>query len=131
MDTALVSKLPIPESFEADYLEYNRFLPLELSGDRVRVAVVGEVAHEVLEDLELSYGVPLELIPVSEDELLEGIRRTFASSETVLELVKNLDEAFNPSVEGTDEGLPDARDLANQPPVIRFVNLLIREAHDA
>ncbi|HXI64067.1 MAG TPA: GspE/PulE family protein [Gemmatimonadales bacterium] len=127
----LLPKLPIPESFEAEYLEYNRILPLEIVGDRLRVAVAGEAASEVLEDLELSYGVPVELVPVSQEELSESIRRTFAASESVLELVKDLDAAFALTTDGTEDGLADARDLANQPPVIRFVNLLIREAHDA
>src|SRR5438034_1343658 len=127
----LVPKLPVPEAFEAEYLEYNRILPLEVTGDRLRVAVAGETAPEVLEDLELSYGVPLELVAVSQDDLLDSIRRTFAASESVLELVRGLDAEFGPVVDGADAQLAAARDLANQPPVIRFVNLLIREAHDA
>ena len=127
----LVPKLPITEGFEAEYLEYNRILPLEVIGDRLRVAVAGQAAEEVLEDLELSYGVPVEVVPVSQDELLESIRRTFAASESVLDLVKDLDAALSVTPDGADDGLADARDLANQPPVIRFVNLLIREAHEA
>jgi len=127
----LVPKLPVPEAFDAEYLEYNRILPLEVKGERLRVAVAGEAAREVLEELELSFGVPVEVVPVSEGELLEGIRRTFAASESVVELVRDLDAEFTSVPDGADDPLADARDLANQPPVIRFVNLLIREAHDA
>lgn len=131
MTAPLTPKLPVTESFEAEYLEYNHVLPLEVADDRLRVAVAGEPAREVLEDLELSFGVPLELVPVSDEELLDAIRRTFAASESVVELVKDLDAEFGPTVESAPDGLTDARDLANQPPVVRFVNLLIREAHDA
>src|SRR6266566_1512219 len=127
----LQSKLPIAETFEADYLEQWKILPLEIAGDRLRVGVVGEAAAEVLEDLELSYGVPLELVPVSQEELLESIRRTFAASESVVELIKDLGADLGPAADAGDDQLADARDLANQPPVIRFVNLLIREAHEA
>jgi general secretion pathway protein E len=127
----LAPKLPIPEAFEAEYLAYNRILPLEVAGGRLHVAVTGEAAPEVLEDLELSYGVPVELVPVSEDELLEGIRRTFAAAASVVELVRDLDAEVTAEADATEDGLADARDLANQPPVIRFVNLLIREAYDA
>ncbi len=127
----LQSKLPIAETFEADYLEQWKILPLEIAGDRLRVGVAGEAAAEVLEDLELSYGVPLELIPVAQEELLESIRRTFAASESVVELIKDLDAELEPAAETGGDQFADARDLANQPPVIRFVNLLIREAHDA
>jgi general secretion pathway protein E len=131
MTVPLVPKLPVPEAFEAEYLEYNRILPLEVTGDRLRVAVVGEAAREVLEDLEVSYGVPLELVPVSQEELVDSIRRTFAASESVVELIRDLDAELGPTADSGDDQLADARDLANQPPVIRFVNLLIREAHDA
>lgn len=131
MTPPLVPTLPVAETFEAAYLEYNHILPLEVRGERLHVAVAGEPAHEVLEDLEMSFGVALELVPVTADALLEGIRRTFAASESVLELVKDLDADFGPTADTADDGLADARDLANQPPVIRFVNLLIREAHDA
>src|SRR6266566_1269224 len=127
----LQSKLPIAETFEADYLEQWKILPLEMAGDRLRVAVAGEAAAEVLEDLELSYGAPLELVAVSQEELLESIRRTFAASESVVELIKDLDAEVGPGSDSGNDQLADARDLANQPPVIRFVNLLIREAHDA
>jgi len=131
MSPLLTPKLPVAEAFEAEYLEYNRILPLELTGDRLRVAVSRDPAPEVVEDLELSYGVPVELFPVPDDELDEAIRRTFAASESVVELVKDLDAAASSPGEPGDDALADARHLANQPPVIRFVNLLIREAYDA
>src|SRR5712692_3152293 len=129
-DGVLISKLPLPESFEAGYLEYNGILPLEISGDRLRVAVAGEPAIEVLDDLELSFGAQLDLVPVTRDVLQDGIRRAYAAAESVVELVRDLDGVVGAAGE-PDAPLADARDLANQPPVIRFVNLLIREAHDA
>jgi len=51
-------------------------------------------AVEVLDDLELSYGVPLELVPVAPEELAEGIRRSFSAGETVIELVRDLEGAM-------------------------------------
>jgi len=125
------SKLPLTDSFEAGYLEFNGVLPLEIAGDRLRVAVAGEPAIEVLDDLELSFGLPLDLVQVSAEELSEGIRRTFGAAENVVELVRDLSETVGPAGESLDAPLADARDLANQPPVIRFVNLLIREAYQA
>jgi type II secretory ATPase GspE/PulE/Tfp pilus assembly ATPase PilB-like protein len=127
----LHSKLPLTDSFEAGYLEFNGVLPLEVAGDRLRVAVVGEPAIEVLDDLELSFGLALDLVPVSAEELSEAIRRTFGAAENVVELVRDLSETVSAAGEGPDAPLADARDLANQPPVIRFVNLLIREAYEA
>jgi len=131
VSSALVSRLPLPESFETGYLEYNGILPLEVADGRIRVAAAGEPAVEVLDDLERTYDAPVELVPVTRDELLDGIRRAFAAAESVVELVKDLGATLGEGGGGADETLADARDLANQPPVIRFVNLLIREAHEA
>jgi len=131
MGTPLVPKLPVTDAFEAGYLDYNGVLPLEIVDQRLRVAVVGEPAVEVLDDLERSFDAPLELVLVTKEELQQAIRRTYAAAESVVELVRDLDGVVGPGGESADTGLVDARDLANQPPVIRFVNLLIREAHDA
>ena len=131
MTPALISKLPLAESFESAYLEYYGILPLDIEGDRLRVATDRQPAAEVLEDLEQSFGTSVELVLVSPEELLESIRRTFAAAESVVELIKDLDAELGPAADSGDDQLADARDLANQPPVIRFVNLLIREAHDA
>jgi general secretion pathway protein E len=130
-DAVPVSRLPIVESFAAEYLEYYRMLPLEVAADRLRVAVSGEPNTEALDDLRLSYSLPLELVPVGEEELRDAIRQTFAASESVLELVRDLTAGSAAAAETDDEQLADVRDLANQPPVIRFVNLLVREAHDS
>jgi len=131
MDTALRPRLPITESFESAYLEYWGILPLELADGRLRVAAAGEPAVEVLDDLVASYGAPVELVPVSRDELVESVRRMFSAAESVVELVKDLETEMGPTGANDDGGTADARDLANQPPVIRLVNLLIRDAHDA
>ena len=130
-DPALQPKLPVTEAFAAEYLAYYRILPLELTADHLRVAVAGDPQDEALDDLRDSYGLPLELVPVGEVELQDAIRQTFAASESVLELVRDLSAGADPLAEIGDEQLADVRDLANQPPVIRFVNLLIREAHES
>jgi general secretion pathway protein E len=122
----------VTEAFEAEYLEFNGILPLEITDGRLRVAVAGEPALEVLDDLELSYGAPLEPVPVPREELAEAIRRAYAAADSIVELVRDLDGTLGDAdVNGSSAPMADARDLVNQPPVIRFVNLLIREAHAA
>jgi general secretion pathway protein E len=128
---APATKLPITETFAAEYLDYYRILPLEVVDNRLRVAVAGEPHEDALADLQHFYGVPLELVPVAESELHDAIRQTFAASENMVELVRDLNADLQALPDSDDGQLADVRDLANQPPVIRFVNLLIREAHDA
>ncbi|MGH7525160.1 MAG: GspE/PulE family protein, partial [Gemmatimonadales bacterium] len=127
----LIPKLPITDAFAAEYLEYYRILPLELTPEHLRVAVAGEPHLEALNDLRDSYGLPVEIVPVGQDELRDAIRQTFAAAESVVELVRDLSEEMGPPAEPAEDAPADVRGLANQPPVIRFVNLLIREAHQA
>ncbi|HET7025887.1 MAG TPA: GspE/PulE family protein [Gemmatimonadales bacterium] len=131
MPAILESKLPLADTFSAEYLEYYRILPLELAEGKLRVAVSGTPNAEALEDLERSFHAPVELIEVPAPELQAAIRQLFSAAESVVELVRDLGEGVAEIADAGDDGLADARDLANQPPVIRFVNLLIREAHDA
>jgi general secretion pathway protein E len=132
MATLLASKLPIAEAFAPEYLEYYRMLPLEVVDGVLRVAVSGEPDPDALEDLRLSYGASVESVEVQHADLLDAIRRTFSSAESVVELVRDLSmELGSAESEGSEGATSDVRDLANQPPVIRFVNLLIREAHDS
>lgn len=130
-EVALESKLPLPERYLAEYLEYNGVLPLDQTETHVRVAVCGEPALEVLDDIEREFGLPLECVAVSPEDLVEGVRRAYAAAESIVELVKDLDAEGRGAAEESDGPLADARDLATQPPVIRFVNLLIKEAHNA
>ncbi len=126
----LMSLLSLPDTFEACYLEYNRIFPLELTGSRLRVAACGDPNSDVLEDLEREFGHPVEIVPVTEEELADGIRRAYAAAESIIEVVNDLRER-EPVLASDDRQLADARDLASQPPVVKYVNLLIKEAHEA
>jgi len=122
--------LALPDSLSVEYLEHNRVLPLELEADRVRVAAAGTPAPHVLEDLELLFGLPVEVVPADEDALRDAIHRATVASESVIELVRDMGEAH--ASPGEDESnWADVRDLARQPPVVRFVSLLIRDAAEA
>ena len=123
------SRLPVAEAFHEEYLQFYRILPLEVVDDRLRVACAGAPNAEALADLELSYGAPVELIEVPEADLREAIRQLFAASASTIEMVRDLEGALGTAGEA-DSPLADVRDLANQPPVIRYVNLLVREAAD-
>jgi general secretion pathway protein E len=130
-DPPVHTTLPVAQTFKPEYLSYYQMLPLGLANGRLQVAVAGEPCPEALDDLRESYGAELDLVPVPEVELLTAIRTAFAEQESVVELVRDLDSQLDETQESSEVGLTDVRHLANEPPVIRFVNLLIREAHGA
>jgi type II secretory ATPase GspE/PulE/Tfp pilus assembly ATPase PilB-like protein len=123
--------LPPHEALSRDYLEANRVLPLALEGGRLRVAACGEPEPHVLDDLFGLYGAEVELVPVEEEALRDAVRRWFAASESVVELVRDLRDEVGPESSEEDVAPADVRELAKQPPVVRFVSLLIREAFEA
>lgn len=98
-ESHLQSRLPVADSFSAEYLEYYCMLPLEIIDGRLRVAITGEPSPEATDDLQDSYGATVDLVPVPADELQAAIRRAFASSESVLELVRDLSEEMGTAVE--------------------------------
>ena len=124
----------LPEELSAEYCDFNRVLPLPpIAADdaRVRVAASGTPQAHVLADLDKLFGKPVELVPTDDAALNDAIRRAFASAESVVELVKDLDDLARANDEDGTASTADVRDLASQPPVIRYVNLLIREAAQA
>jgi general secretion pathway protein E len=126
----LVPSLPIPEELSREYLERHLVLPIAIVDGELQVAAVGDPPNYVYEDLVCLFGVPITLVAVDEDVLHDGLRSMRGRSDTVVELVKDLgDPMLDHVLEASDTS--DIRDLANQAPVVRFVNLLIREASEA
>lgn len=134
MAAPFTSSLPLVEGFDSEYLLYYRIFPLGIEDGRLRVAVAGDPSPEVLEDLAEEYQCELDLVTVDGEELADAVRRTFAAAESMDGFARSLDGEIGIDDDGAWGGNAveaDARDLANQPPVIRFVNLLIREAHES
>ncbi|HEU4700009.1 MAG TPA: GspE/PulE family protein [Gemmatimonadales bacterium] len=121
------TRLSVVEEFAAEYLEYHGVLPLEVHDGRLLVAVSGTPAEEVLEDLSATFDLPLELLPSGQSELLDAIKAAFDASPEPQELA-DLTAGFEAQVRDADPLAADTRDLATQPPVIRFVNRLLRDA---
>ncbi len=74
------------------------------------------------------FGLPVVVVAADEQAIREAIRRARVSTETVVELVNDLAAASSNVGESSGGTAEDVRDQANQAPVVRFVNLLIREA---
>lgn len=128
LDT-LHCSLDITSGFAEDYLSHWQVLPLALEAGKLRVAAAAAPDQEVLADLEHTFGAVADVVLVPAADLQEAIRRLFAASASLDSEVRAL--GAQRAVPDDGLGLTDLRDLANQPPVVRFVNLLFREAHDA
>ena len=127
--TILKSQLPSPRH-SGRSTSATQDAPLEITGDHLRVAVAGVPNADAVADLRDSYGLEVELVPVTEGKWVKpsGRHSPPASRGRTSSGSRRLSRARG---RRREDPLADVRDLANQPPVIRFVNLLIREAHDA
>lgn len=127
------TSLPVTERYDPEYLEYYSVLPLDVVDGRLRVAASGDPTAEVLDDLAIVFGAPVELVEADPSDVIDSVRAIFSAAQSTDALVRSLDVDGPVEAEGNGAGglEADARDLANQPPVVRYVNLLVREAFEA
>jgi general secretion pathway protein E len=116
--------IPLVERVSREFLAHHRICPVDVLPDgALSVAVTEGSLLEGLDDLSVAYDRPVvtRLLPAADLDLL--IARIAPDEDENLELARaDADEDFISS---------DVRDLANQPPVVQYVNLLIREAYEA
>lgn len=117
----LSSGVQLHDALSREFLLHHRVCPKAIDADgSLLVAVAPDPLEDALEDLRILYGRPVVTTSVSPTELEQLVERLCADAESLLAVLSTDD------IEGT----ADVRDLANQPPVIRYVNMLVREAFD-
>lgn len=115
-------EVALAEGLTREFLVHHGVCPLRLAGDVLVVAAAPGALLEALDDLAFAYRRPVEAEAAAADEVERLIERIATRTERSIELAQ---------ASGDDDLATDVRDLANQPPVIRYVNLLVRDAYDA
>ena len=127
MPLSTTARLALAEGLTREFLIHHHLCPKERRDDgTVVVAVAPNALLGALDDLSLAYRAPVEAEGSTVDEVDRMIERLTTRSEHALELVDGA-----PDWDDSDDATADVRDLANQPPVVRYVNLLVRDAYDA
>jgi len=123
---------PLSSELTDTYLEHHGVLPLGIEHGRLLVGTWRDIVDEqVLDDLRLIAGSPVELISLPETETRNAIRRVYASDPvTAEELIAGMGDEIR--IEGDENtALDDLVAMANEAPVVKLVNLLILEALEA
>lgn len=116
--------MELAEGLSREFLLHHRCCPMERTSDGVvLVAVSPGAAIEALDDIGIAYRSAISTQDVTLEELERLVERITTRSDRDIQLERDM--------EGDDETATDVRDLANQPPVVRYVNLLVRDAYDA
>ncbi|UCF18639.1 MAG: type II/IV secretion system protein [Gemmatimonadota bacterium] len=129
VDLSEVTRLS--DELTAEYLEEHRLLPLARENGAVLIAHAGPTDPQALAELSGLFQARVELVAVREEELLEAVRRVYGGQGTT---AAEYIAGFEPDQLSISEEVLVAHDLeglANQPPVIRLVNLLLAEAVEA
>ena len=117
-------QVQLAESVSREFLLHHRVCPSEVADDGVLVVLAAPDAHlDALDELRVAYGCGVRAELTSTDILERSIERLATTRDRSIELSR--------ADSSTDDFAADVRDLANQPPVVRYVNLLVREAYDA
>ena len=106
-----------------DFLLHHRVCPRAIDDGALVVAATRDALLEGADDLAAAYHHPPRIETVERDELERFIERLTTHAERTIELAR--------AELADDELATDVRDLANEAPVVRYVNLLVADAHDA
>lgn len=116
--------LTLPAAVSRAYLLHHGVCPKWIREDGTLVVAAADGALRSCEDdLSIAYRRTIAFETVSRDDLERLVERLTTRADRSIELAR---------AAADDDGLAtDVRDLAKQPPVIRYVNLLVRDAYDA
>lgn len=117
MSLAAIPLVPLPDGVTAEYLHFHRVCPHDVDSDGSLVMFVAPDAllEDALPELSLAFGRPVVTELASWERIVDAIARYRSGDESSDIMV-------------SDDVHADLRDLALQPPVVRFVNTVIRDA---
>lgn len=115
--------LALADGLTREFLVHHGLCPREITARGTLLVAAAPGAHlDALHDVGFAYGLRAEPEEASADEVERLIERLSARADREIEMARDV---------SGDDLATDVRDLANQPPVIRYVNLLVREAYDS
>ena len=119
----IAPSLTLAPGLSREYMLHHKLCPKAVTEDGVLiVATTFDAIREGADDIAFAYDQRVVFEIVEREELERLIERLTTRSERSIEMA---------SAESSgDDFATDVRDLANQPPVVRFVNLLVRDAYD-
>jgi general secretion pathway protein E len=120
----------VAKGLTREYLLHHGVCPVGFDSDSVlRVAAAPDAfLADAIEDLRAAYGCEIVTEDTTASEIDRLVERLVAHTDHESASI----ELARVTIGGTnDDRTADVRDLANQPPVVRYVNLLVRDAYDA
>src|SRR5436190_17891212 len=119
--------LALAAGLSREFLLHHLVCPVEhLDDGAVKVAVAPGALRHALDDIAIAYDATVVADEAPKETVERLIERIATQNDRSTELARAAEDD-----DANDDVATDVRDLANQPPVIRYVNLLVRDAYDA
>ena len=125
LDSELVSSVP------TQFLRKNRIVPFRQSGKTLFLAVSDPLNIQALDDFRMIFpDLELETVIVPEQEVIRIISAHFEElkSETTTDVIEDLEESEFEILSSSMSETEDILDMANEAPIIRLVNTIIKQA---
>jgi type IV pilus assembly protein PilB len=104
-------------------------LPIRMSGNTLRVALIDPLDPRAAEDLRFALGIDVDVVIVPTEQIEERIRQHYGSDTSSIEdVLKQLGEGGELLQLGEDGAAGDVEAEANATPIIRFVDLILYQA---
>jgi type II secretory ATPase GspE/PulE/Tfp pilus assembly ATPase PilB-like protein len=117
----------LADGLSREFLLHHRCCPARRAADgSIVVALAPDGVMDALDDIAIAYRCAVTSEPASADDVDRLIERLVTRSDRLIELERGADEPA-----GDYDALADIRSLASEAPVVRYVNLLVRDAHEA
>jgi general secretion pathway protein E len=112
-------RVPVPDGLSREFLLHHGACPLLMEDDgSIVVGVTPAHYPSILHELETLYGRRVATRALSTADLEQSVELLFAHQSKTADAPDDMNDAG-----------ADVRELADQPPVIRYVNLIVREAY--
>jgi type IV pilus assembly protein PilB len=104
-------------------------LPVEMSGNALRVALADPLDHRAAEDLRFALGKDIQVVVSPSDQIEDLIKQHYGTDTTSMEeVLKQLGEVGELLQLREGEGEAAVEAEANATPIIRFVDLILYQA---
>jgi len=121
----IFKKIPIP------FLNKHKTVPIKIKGKNIQVAIIDPLKIQPLDDLRLLFPeYDFEIVLALETEIQRIIHTHFdtLSSETTDDVIGDLEESNFDILSSQFSETEDIMDMANDAPIIRLVNTIVRQA---
>jgi general secretion pathway protein E len=122
-------KVPfVLSNISARYIRENRFVPLDLRNNLLRVAVADPADRETIEALRVAMGCEVIACPAQPGVIDEYIGRFYSQEpQNINRIIEDMGTDVE-VIREDEEDIGHLKDLASEAPVIKLVNLLISRA---